>query len=844
MPDGSLLVQEDWVLRMVAKSYGLLREDNSSMTRELFGPAYRDLYKILTEEGPQDKVRALLAFLDYWAEMPPETQAEYPGLDFQAVSFEAGLLALLEEVPLEEAADHPLYPSDLIRIHPSSAPKFRFPLDQDPYYPGKKEVLETSYGALDQLMGHFAQESQKDKGIGRFYDLHNLLEARYLYTSLLYSQGVGPDKIQKMVQITLGWEKYFLAETQSLEDPEPETLQKLMALRSYTLDIEEDDIQGFDNYLYSLWLLSFAVLSRSEPQDISDSLRLRIQPGEDRLLDLISREILRQMGDVEAAEEWPLAEQLLYPESFHSLLLAIENQDPNYLHQYVQEWYGKMARASWHDNHSYEELGEHYDCFVGYWSWEGALVAALFSLDDSPLKAHQHYPWDLAHPSLGPIYARVYQSLGDSSEPPERTGSPAKDPWPSSGEGQHPPHPESGAPASEPARDPEERAEAKPLIKPKNPRKAPGSEAGGGTGHKQGGPVSAIEASRAVRHTGKETPEDLPELEGTLEDALAEAKKRYNSLETQDLNWLQQLYCDLLTWLVLLLHCKKKDPDFDPLEYKGLIRQIREFRQRLQTSAIEHNLWLYRRDLCFHALDLGLYGSGGGAAMLDMSQFWPQDPLFALLYRSYRGEDRSIPTVAQYPHLAQGILWVCGQSIEDRPQAAREVLSYMAPKAWYSNWPWECPFPSLHWPALLVVDYLSLPEEGLRDLPGFVPPADQRKHTKHYTQPEDFPPVTGPQFEVQDEDDEDGIGSKKTPRKKAEASPNFSGGYLEKSSWEAMDLPDYLIEELLGIKKNRRGWPAGQSQRGYDRPLGKRSGAPFVPGPPVPIDRQHPLNGL
>lgn len=58
------------------------------------------------------------------------------------------------------------------------------------------------------------------------------------------------------------------------------------------------------------------------------------------------------------------------------------------LKAYVESWYNKMKIASWHGNHKGE-------AYVGYWCFEGALVAILWDVDDATFAQHKHYPADL-----------------------------------------------------------------------------------------------------------------------------------------------------------------------------------------------------------------------------------------------------------------------------------------------------------------------------------------------------------------------------------------------------------------------------------------------------------------
>lgn len=83
---------------------------------------------------------------------------------------------------------------------------------------------------------------------------------------------------------------------------------------------------------------------------------------------------LAEAYEAQAAGERALAAQLLY----------------DYVH------------AQWLPNHEGAfELTNHNEAgFIGYWAYEAAAVAKVAGIDDSSLKGHRHYPYDLAHHTL------------------------------------------------------------------------------------------------------------------------------------------------------------------------------------------------------------------------------------------------------------------------------------------------------------------------------------------------------------------------------------------------------------------------------------------------------------
>ena len=131
------------------------------------------------------------------------------------------------------------------------------------------------------------------------------------------------------------------------------------------------------------WCLSFVVGLRYSQNDIRAVLDWIGHAGEDGLLDRIA--VL--LGDKDRAV---MAHSKFEPE-FDPLIEVMDapvEQRPALLANYVNTWYKRMKRASWHNTHKGE-------AYCGYWCFEAALVAMLLDIDDSAIADHIHYPVDL-----------------------------------------------------------------------------------------------------------------------------------------------------------------------------------------------------------------------------------------------------------------------------------------------------------------------------------------------------------------------------------------------------------------------------------------------------------------
>jgi hypothetical protein len=91
-------------------------------------------------------------------------------------------------------------------------------------------------------------------------------------------------------------------------------------------------------------------------------------------------------------------ETIQWPEAYESLwhcFICPEGDRSARLKYFVENWYKEMKKGdvAWVDNHKSK-----FDIYFGYWCFEAAGVAKMLDIDDSALKDHPHYPYDLVHP--------------------------------------------------------------------------------------------------------------------------------------------------------------------------------------------------------------------------------------------------------------------------------------------------------------------------------------------------------------------------------------------------------------------------------------------------------------
>jgi len=174
--------------------------------------------------------------------------------------------------------------------------------------------------------------------------------------------------------------------------PSVSQMMDMFELRYQTLDTLDLPQKSWDKWknitlsqLYdNLTCLAFATSLRY-PADVHAKLIQAIgHAGEDGLLDRIAVRLGDTGRNVAMASKFGM--------EYDDLVAVIDapvEARPAMLKTYVENWYKKhMKDMSWYGNHKSE-------AYVGYWCFEGALVAMLWNIDDTAIATHKHYPVDL-----------------------------------------------------------------------------------------------------------------------------------------------------------------------------------------------------------------------------------------------------------------------------------------------------------------------------------------------------------------------------------------------------------------------------------------------------------------
>jgi hypothetical protein len=143
--------------------------------------------------------------------------------------------------------------------------------------------------------------------------------------------------------------------------------------------------RGFDDYMISLWLLSWAILMEEDQESMQHILGWIGHPGKDALFDTIAGRFVSIANP---------AQSLLYKRAYKNLYLAITTDDPTrqamLLRRFITAYLSSTQNAYWNGRHVRDDA-----FFMGYWCFELAAVVKLFGLSEDSVRDHMVYPKDL-----------------------------------------------------------------------------------------------------------------------------------------------------------------------------------------------------------------------------------------------------------------------------------------------------------------------------------------------------------------------------------------------------------------------------------------------------------------
>lgn len=146
------------------------------------------------------------------------------------------------------------------------------------------------------------------------------------------------------------------------------------------------DLADLDEYIVSLWLVSFAILFEVEADLWQRLLSCIGNEGRDALYDALVNT---------RSPERKQADNLLHAAAFGPLFNAIsakgESRDA-LVKRYLKDWYRSLKPTYWMDSHLKPKGGT----FFGYWAMEVSGVVKAFNMDDRAFRDMPYYPREMA----------------------------------------------------------------------------------------------------------------------------------------------------------------------------------------------------------------------------------------------------------------------------------------------------------------------------------------------------------------------------------------------------------------------------------------------------------------
>ena len=148
---------------------------------------------------------------------------------------------------------------------------------------------------------------------------------------------------------------------------------------------------SLDNYNLILWTVSLAILFECDEIQCRDTAKAVDKLNRpDRLVDLILKHKLkdRTLATDSFYADIPSDMADRYRPLFKIFSDSDNTAKTDTLKAYLKLWYKRQQLCSWYGNHKKVN-------YFGYWSFESAAIAKIFSLPEQILSKNKHFPKDL-----------------------------------------------------------------------------------------------------------------------------------------------------------------------------------------------------------------------------------------------------------------------------------------------------------------------------------------------------------------------------------------------------------------------------------------------------------------
>jgi len=146
------------------------------------------------------------------------------------------------------------------------------------------------------------------------------------------------------------------------------------------------ELSDIDHYVRVISMLALGILLRANDKQLAPVLEFAGKPGQDAFFD--------QLAARPPAGKRAMPPKLAHPKPFALLERALVAKDSNAaadaLIEFLQKYYAGIKNTYFYNTHLKGDAG-----FVGYWSFEAALVAVVKDIDDSAIADNPYYPADL-----------------------------------------------------------------------------------------------------------------------------------------------------------------------------------------------------------------------------------------------------------------------------------------------------------------------------------------------------------------------------------------------------------------------------------------------------------------
>jgi hypothetical protein len=151
------------------------------------------------------------------------------------------------------------------------------------------------------------------------------------------------------------------------------------ALQRYRIKFEI-----FEEYIYSIWILSLAILLELDNKNLVDFLEAVGNEGKDMLFEYMAAFYLPKRSD---------AKKILFPKPYQLLYQAVtdgKSEREVKINKFLRQYYQSMRKASWYNLHVIQPGN-----FFGYWCFELAALVKILHISDETFRDNIYYPKDL-----------------------------------------------------------------------------------------------------------------------------------------------------------------------------------------------------------------------------------------------------------------------------------------------------------------------------------------------------------------------------------------------------------------------------------------------------------------